>query len=417
MWRLFVMYIKESIPINTVHSHSSTTIDISQLTDVSGVIRNYLQTTFRPFSENYLQRLQQNSAHSIFNNLYSSYLASVSPSYFATSPMDIYYNESLLKEQLASPKANLNHPIIDQLWFTISATKLELHRLSDLVKQRQYSAFCELHSHSPKNARGRLEIEVYEHCLHFKFSAQKDHRIVVYHGLRGVSGRQNPIKVAFNPARFTLAEIKAFFTWIRKGEVFDDFVTTMSKSNVTRLDIATDFIGISTPMFLVVNNLSKHTDYEPKKRTKDFQLVQTQVLGEPAQSHYDVYSRNHKLISVATAGMLLLNDTGESIPITRVERCWRPQKSNTPCNLADIVNAPNMLKSLSIYSPRLLKEIQSTGEKIFIATHGFSHWLYSGREKVCENVLKRELLFINKTEFGDMQTKALKVLRKVILGS
>lgn len=411
-----MLYIRETLPINTVHINRSTT-EISQLTDLYDVIKKYKKVTFRPFSERYLRGLGQNSAVNISNKLYSSYLASVSSSYFTTSARDIYHYESLLKEQLASPKSNLNHPIIDQLWITVPMSRRELYRLRRLVKGREYSAFCALNSHNLKYKGNHQESEIYKHCWHFKFSDQKDHRIVIYHGLIGGNSRQHPLKIAFNPARFIRAEIKKFFSWIRNGKVFDDFTKSMSTSNITRLDIATDFIGISTPMFFAVNDISKHTNYEPKRPSHDCELVQTQVLGNPAQSHYDVYSRNHKLLSVVTAGMLLLNDVGEPIPITRVERCWRPQKSNTPCSLGNIEGAPSMWKSFSIYSPRLIKEIQSMEDKRFIARHGFSHWLYSNRSNISDNALKRERLYINKEEFDGMQRKGLKVLKKLILGS
>lgn len=407
-----MFYMKENLPINTVHVNRTTTLYISKITDISDVIRNYKKITFRLFSECYLKGMLENSTVNLYNTLYSRYLASVSSSYFTTCAMDIYYCESLLKEQLANPKSNLNHPIIDQLWMTVPMSRRELFKFRRLVKLRGYSRFCKLHSHKTKE-----DNEIYKHCWHFKFSDQKDHRIVIYHGLCGSSGRQNPMKIAFNPARFKSAEVKAFFNWIRGGKVFKNFVRSMSLSNITRLDIATDFIGLPTPMFLAVNNLSTHIEFQPKKRSHEFQLVQTQVLGNPAQSHYDVYSRNHKLLSVDSPGMLLLNDIGEPIPITRIERCWRPQKSNTPCLLRDIEDAPSMWKSFSIYSPRLLMDIDSTEDKIHIARHGFSHWLNLDQTKISKNALNRELLYINKKEFDEMQRKALKVLRKLILRS
>lgn len=406
-----MLFINEIPTINTVHETGFTISNIKNHGDMLNAVRNYKKTTFKLFPIEYLEKLSDVESGQFFGPNYR-YLSTLSTHYFTTSKRNIFHIDLLLSSQLANPKKHLVHPIIDQLWFTLPATKQELKKLKLLVRERGYRRFCKLKSFS---LSGKNETkEKYFDCWHFIFSAKPDHRIEVLHGLSDNNERQNAIKIAFNPARFTSKEIKSFFSWIRRNHVFCDYSNTMQKSNVTRLDIATDIIGLSTPMFLATNKASKYVDFFPVLSAGN-KLVQTQVLGNPEFSHFDVYSRNHKLISKNISGMLLMNEVNSPIPITRVERCWRPQKSNTPISVSKLELSPNAWKQIDVYSPRLLCDLHRFADLQSIARTGFAYWYNLNKCKLIDNGLDRDRLYVNLNEFYSMQQRALRALKRLLI--
>tara|TARA_Y100000052_G_C2939991_1_gene79955 strand:+ start:21 stop:1079 length:1059 start_codon:yes stop_codon:yes gene_type:complete len=337
--------------------------------------------------------------------------------FFSTKSRDLYYLSAVLQAQLADPRAYLCHPIVDKLWFTIPATANEVGRFTGLVKKKGYKTFCRLEMRSKKSRSN--EPEIYTDCYHFVFENQSDHRIVVYCDTNSRGKRQNKMKIAFNPARFTLCEIRQFFGWLKLSNVFRNYHQTLFNSNVTRLDIAVDFFGIPTPMFLMNFSKSAKTNFYPVEDDDLCELVQTIVCGDPSRSHYDVYDRIVKFLQGRTLGLIGINAQGRPIPITRFERSYRPQQSNgNGLLLGKLLNAPDIWKSVKLFSPQLLSNIQDTNCLQSIARQGFAYW-YSDRMKkgapLPELVLKRHQLWANRAEFLKMQRKALDVIGMSIL--
>lgn len=403
--------------INTQCLPQKHVLNISTHIEYTSFVKQYKKTTFRPFSDQYLNTLNGSDAKSMHPSAVFKYLQDMPGKFFSTKGRDLYYMNTVLGAQLADPKAFLCHPIVDKLWFTIPATANEVRRFTRFVKKKGYKTFCTLEMRSKKSRKN--EAEIYTDCYHFVFKNKSDHRIVVYCDTNNRSKRQNKMKVSFNPARFTLSEIRHFFGWIRGSKIFTKYHRTLFSSKVTRLDIAVDFFGIPTPMFLMLFSKSAKTNFYPVDDNEFCELVQTIVCGDPSRSHYDVYDRIIKFLQGRTLGVVGINAQGRPIPITRFERSYRPQQSNGKgLLLGNLINAPDIWKSVKLFSPQLLSHVRDSSSLKDIARQGFAYWYSDQMNKgipLPETVSKRHELWVNRDAYLTMQRKALKVIGRAIL--
>jgi len=227
------------------------------------------------------------------------------------------------------------------------------------------------------------------------------------------------MKIAFNPARFTQKEIRAFFRWVRSEGIFKNYSETLRYSNVTRTDIATDIIGVPSSMILVINTSSENVDFHPANTKPINKLVQTHVLGDPSANHYDVYDRNAKIFAKDSYGGILTDINNSYVNVTRIERVLRPQKNHSDISLNSLEQLPNFLKPIAIYSPKILQHINDKKQLSKIARKGFAYWMFwnqiANKQYVNQSMLDRYRTYINKGEFASMQISVLSVLKKVII--
>lgn len=412
-----MLIIEDNSSINTQCIPQERVLNIANTDDYISFIKQYKQITFKPFSEKYLNALTTHNNQSLYRPVVFNYLQSMPGRFFSSKDRDLHYLSTILEAQLAVPRAHFCHPIIDKLWFTVPATDEEVSRFTRLIKRKEHKKFCRLEMR-PRKSRTE-EPEIYTDCYHFVFANKSDHRIVVYCDTNGRGKRQNKMKFAFNPARFSRRELRKFFGWLERSKVFTNYHQTLFNSKVTRLDIAIDFFGVPTPMFMMKFSKSAKTNFYPAEDDEFWELVQTIVCGHPKRSHYDVYDRIIKFLQGRTVGLVGLNARGRPIPITRFERSYRPQQSNgSGLLLGNLVRAPDIWKSVMLLSPHLLSEIRDTENLANIARQGFAHW-YSDQEKygnaLPKSVLKRHALWVNRPEFQQMQQKALNEIKKTIL--
>ena len=373
---------------------------------------DYKMITFSPFSRKYLHGLSRSDGSGI--NLKELLKLQLGSSFFTTNKRVLFYLEQALSEQLAHPSLNLNIPILDKLWLTVGASDDDIQRFNVSLKKKLGFAYIR-HGFFRKEDKN---LDFYKNLVSFIFPDGEEKEIDVYYELkqRGErKHRQNPLKIAFNPARFSKNELKVFFSWL-KG-IFPNYESLFSQAKVTRADIAVDLFGVPNPMLLVLMKNGQKCGFEYNRSFP--KLVGTQVLGQPAKSHFDIYDRNQKILDKNAVGCFLQSKEGMPISVTRIERVFRSQSDHTNICLGSLEQVPCLFKYIDILSPRLLLTIESEKQMKVVAKKGFNWWFTQRRRQTHSSLpqynLEQYSMFINIQEYEALQRKVLRGMRRIIL--
>lgn len=348
----------------------------------------------------------------------------------------------LLADQLNNPRNWGLYPTVDGLSFTLDVTDQELKRLNSFF-DKENTEHPKLKitgagkaKKGAKNAKGKQSYkeEMQERSLYAKtvkvFLKDEDcDPIYVSVGLKGKRGsaKMRPLRISLNPARFTGKQLKKLFKQIRKAQVFNDFDETLLSANVTRLDVAIDFIGVPTPMIIATQGTAVHYSSHPKPGTveNDEKLfVETMYGGDPQKSHFTIYSKVDKQEQRNQMHVVIIKGP-DTVPlsIVRFERVYKPQHSGGNLRLQDLADAPCFLKSLKLYSPLAYSRLDEI-EEFQALKHGYvtsqmeknSQWSeiskFFPKEKI---VLKQRTLPDGMTVLEKRQSQELRLAKTKML--
>lgn len=398
-------YTTNSITTNIVNSYTSYYLGMF----------DYQRTSYIPLSMEFIKKemakAQKARAHRF-----------VFKAWFKSKPL----NEPLTNESavwlhdyqsllLAEPMAYGLTPIIDNLAMTIDVDDDQLSKFEQALKRKEFDGFKIVRKGHPKYLDDCKE--QYERFVKFSFG---ENRIIfifwaLKDSVRAVRANQRLMKISFNPARFTIKEIKSFFKWFKKAKICK-YKTIMSEANVTRIDTAFDLPGIHAPNLIIDKPNVQYIDYIVNNINDGEKVLGTLYLGKQEDSHLTVYDKSIQLQAKENHHIsLMVYKTGQYIQMTRVERVYKPADGKAIC-LAELESAPYFLSDSVIYSPTILRELTKKERKL-VREHGFSYWLYyeCKRKNVILSLLERYKMYVNNDQLKLLQRAQLRQLKNIIL--
>ncbi|WP_215396906.1 hypothetical protein [Rheinheimera oceanensis] len=289
---------------------------------------------------------------------------------------NLYHAHNLVAGQLSHPEAWGMLPIADSLSFTIEASKDELNRLSGYLSSKSSWSKSGLivkpavksKENKKKEKKYKEESRIrnlYKNTKHI-FIKGCSSPIYISYGLKGTARavKQRPVRISFNPARFSGKDLKMIFSKLREAKIFNNFSSSLLDANVTRLDMAVDLIGVVTPMVIIDSIKVENYTFWPKEDNTDALFAKTLYVGSELTSHFVIYDKNEKKIDLCQKHVCsLIGPDNKPIDVTRIERVYKPQKNGTTLKLKDLANAPYIFKAAQVYSPLAYRELDSLKAK------------------------------------------------------
>lgn len=325
---------------------------------------------------------------------------------------------SFLTLFFTNPLAFGSSPFVDMLYLTIDVNEDEL-------KELKASHLKQLPECLNLIKQGKAEVlanykDVYQRFSMLSFG--RDDKILLLWGLHpevaAKRSDQNLLKITLNPARHTESELQTFFCWL-KNAIGKNAKSKLLNSNVTRLDIALDIVGLHLPELLVDQTACREYDYFLNE-SADEEVVGTQRIGSPETSHLRAYNKLQKLIDQGPWDIPLLSFSKvpfQPIQISRLERVRKPHDSGG-LKLKNLVfGSQYFLKGTKVYCPRLLLKLTEDQQKL-VRKYGFMYWYtnHNGASVISAQELQAHEIRINHSLLEQAQEQALKHLKKLILG-
>lgn len=325
---------------------------------------------------------------------------------------------SFLTLFFSNPLAFGSSPFVDMLYLTIDVNEDELKAL-------KASHLKQLPECLNLIKQGKAEVlanykDVYQRFAMLSFG--RDDKILLLWGLHpevaAKRSDQNLLKITLNPARHTESELQALFRWLKKA-IGKNAKRKLLNSNVTRLDIALDIVGLHLPELLVDQTACTEYDYFLNE-SADEEVVGTQRIGSPQTSHLRAYNKLQKLIDEGPRDIPLLSFKEvpfQPIQISRLERVRKPHDSGGLKLIQLVYGLPYFLKGTKVYCPRLLLKLTEEQQKL-VRKYGFMYWYtnHNGASVISVQELQAHEILINHSLLELAQKQALKHLKKLILG-
>lgn len=300
----------------------------------------------------------------------------------------------LLLDQLNNPASWAMYPTIDALSFTLEASKEELKLLMKFFDEGNISDKFDIERYIKREKRNKnttpgvsefgkcyreeyKERNLYLKTVKAQLKNENCGELYISMGLKGdpENNKMRPVRFSLNPARFSKVQLRNLFHSIREARIFQDFDAVLKNANITRIDIAIDFIGIPTPVIIANVNQAMHYTYYPKPDSSEKLLksfVETINIGHSSDSHLQVYSKTDKVISKKQRHVLsILGPDAKLISISRCERVYKPQHNGGRLKLGSLTNAAFFLKGVKFYSPFALSQIAQESERQLALTRGY----------------------------------------------
>jgi hypothetical protein len=405
-------YLPESISSNDIH----ITID--------NFLEAIIQYRFRHnkfVSEPMYQHLTEHTALNVMDTKALIHaLTHATVGNVINSTKGLYFQSLLLASQLANPQAWASYPIIDKLHITVDVTQEEV---DDLYLQSP-AIFKDSQFQCSKTRPKRQDGQFYTDILTFSLKTDKTAQIRLFFGDNAKQRKipQNKLAIEFIPSRFKPKEVKDFFRRLKRSNCIKKYKVKMQEANVSRCDVAIDFLFVNTPLVIVdkskVQNFSNHRRHE----MKNLRFVQTIYICDKCSSHIDVYNKPEKLLELPLKKVnqrvpLLINNEGVPLIVTRFENVYRPQQSGTTLLLNNLGKMRSLFQSVQIYNPDLLGNFDGI-EKELAFRNGVMVYLKNKDNAAFtarREMLQRHTMFINHSAFKSMQEKVLRKLRKCII--
>lgn len=327
------------------------------------------------------------------------------------------YSE-LLQSYLANPSAWGLYPIIDSLCFTVDANSIELKKLDEYIKSPECKKIFKVENHYRRN-KYDLEDQIknfYKNRLRLTWR-NSSASIYISYGLNSSGTGQRPVRISFNPSRFTRIQLKKVFKTIKNSGVFNDYKMTVEDANLTRLDLAFDLIGIPTPLVILSKAGVENYSFFPKIQIDDDEiLAQTVRAGIATSNTTMIYSKMQKILNLNQKHLALIVDKSKQpIHLARFERGLKPQAYGNPMKLVELANAPYMLAQTKIYSSLAIKQFGSNVQQDILRI-GYMPWAeqHSAGLSAHKEALKRYEVFVNHAWFKSQQERVLRNLLKCI---
>ena len=406
-------------------------------TEDSDSIPRYIKLLLTQSSNNYLENMAYYSASTNKLNNIDWYMQTISntnselmvktetknwfshkPDSQAVSQFKLSRLHSFLTLFFSNPLAFGSSPFVDMLYLTIDVNEDELKAL-------KASHLKQLPECLSLIKQGKAEVlanykDVYKRFAMLSFG--RDDKILLLWGLHpevaAKRSDQNLLKITLNPARHTESELQALFRWLKKA-IGKNAKRKLLNSNVTRLDIALDIVGLHLPELLVDQTACTEYDYFLNE-SADEEVVGTQRIGSPQTSHLRAYNKLQKLIDEGPRDIPLLSFKEvpfQPIQISRLERVRKPHDSGGLKLIQLVYCLPYFLKGTKVYCPRLLLKLTEEQQKL-VRKYGFMYWYtnHNGASVISVQELQANEILINHSLLELAQKQALKHLKKLILG-
>lgn len=283
-----------------------------------------------------------------------------------------YHN--VLAAQLANPAGWGLEPIVDSLCFTLDASKVELQRLHDYLNGKaDFTCVPDRKKRAKYKEENRIR-KNYKHTVRLVAHDLDCDPLYVSYG-RGKTDsnyKYRPIRISFNPARFTGKELRKSFQLLRNSGVFDDFDRTLKDANITRIDISMDLIALPTPLVIVDTNNISHYGYHPicKDPENDpIKHVQTVRIGGPRRSRSILYSKIDKILFKNQKHVTsLINPNTNPFWVIRFEDMYMPQKGGKKVKLSALTTVRSFVKTKKFYSPLAFRLTNPVDKDIALRT-------------------------------------------------
>ncbi|MCS6260725.1 hypothetical protein G3479_15930 [Shewanella baltica] len=368
------------------------------------------------------QRLAEHTALNVMDTKALKYaLQHASVGAVTDSIKGLHLQSRLLESQLANPQAWACYPIIDKLHITVDVAKDEI---DDLYSQSP-SIFDNSQFKCSKTKPKRQNGQFYSDVLTFSLKTDKTAQIRMFFGdnAKNRKTKHNKLRIEFIPARFKPKQISEFFYLLKRSKCIKDYKTKMKGANVTRCDIAIDFLCVPTPLVIVDKPKVKHFSNHSEHENKGMRFVQTMYICKQGDSHIVVYSKPEKLLEMSSKKAkdrlpMLINEDSNPLTVTRFENACLPQQSGSTLLLQDLHKMSHLFKSVEIYRPEILGNLDEAERKLALRD-GLMIYLKDEYDEAAfmarSDMLQRHAMFINRKAFKSMQEKVLRKLRKCII--
>jgi hypothetical protein len=380
---------------------------------------NYQTSTFKLWEPEYIEMMleEAGNAHNAKKFVEKAWF-SPKPIHEMISKERAILLHDLLQLVLSDPLAYTTLPIIDMLAFTLDLSPKQLRKWKRVLENFN-SEDVHLFKRGPVSVLDNCT-ERYQHFALFKVGSNAN-VIRVYWGLtskiRKARPNQRLFKIEFNPARFSSDELIIFFSWLKSAKAFS-YDNKMKVANVTRIDTALDLIGVPvSSIFIDKPNVSVF-DFISNELPSGVKQVGTQIIGDPSSSNLKVYNKDQQVVDTSNQSVkLLAYKNGQLVPITRVERKYKPA-DGTPLTLSELERTPYFLSDTKIYSPNLLRELTSK-ERREIDSCGFAYWLNILSDDVREGhirwLMDSNEMYVNDEALFGVQHTHLENIKNIIL--
>jgi hypothetical protein len=403
----------------TQASPSVRAIPVTNKDSYHDSVYKYLTTTSKLLTIDEVKRFQYQFEKPLcFNSILGAWLNLQNYDAYLSNE-DLRLQEDYLQTVLNNPIHTGFLPFCDALAFTIDVNNKQLKKLHKTFNQFDHEKFKQ--TKKCRLVREDLADSPEFFTFYSKFSFGKDKHIRVFWGLSDKVRKQRPkhrlMKISFNPARLTSDELITFFDWLKSCRLFN-YKKLMRSANVTRVDVASDIVGVHVKDVLADKEKVLFFDYYPKE--DDLSLrVQTQEIGNPERSKSLQYDKITKLLDLGNPEITLPVFENSYVPITRYER--RIKMSDfKPLSLSKLQDCPYFLDQTTIYSPSILRQLKPKQRKS-IERYGFTYWLNillnekpTQQQKVYDLIQSNELNIAHE-ELQLLQSYMLKKLSELII--
>lgn len=284
----------------------------------------------------------------------------------------LYAYDILLRSQIATPAKWGLVPVIDSINFTAPASKKELQKIHELLDGNNLEthglhAVMDTGNHKAYKAEAKVRnyyLRTYRIRL-LNTDGSKSEPIYFSYGSK-ITARNNKrkaLRFSFNPARFTEGQINDLFSALNDTGVFKNLEQTLDAANVTRVDLALDFIGIPAPMLCVAQSNVKKYVALPKKPEDG--IGQTFYIGTRNKTRVVIYNKIAKQLSKRQRHVAgLAGPDSNPFELVRLEWVMMPQGNNgKERKLRSLNTVSSLFRMKTFYSPLIYLEYPTCHRK------------------------------------------------------
>ncbi|MCB5227718.1 replication initiation factor domain-containing protein [Alishewanella sp. 16-MA] len=277
----------------------------------------------------------------------------------------LYAYDTLLRSQIATPAKWGLIPVIDSINFTAPASKKELRRIHELLDGNNLEdyglhAVMDTGNHKAYKAEAKVRnyyLRTYRIRL-LNADGSKSEPVYFSYGskIAARKSKRKALRFSFNPARFNEGQINDIFSNLNDTGVFQDLELTLDAANVTRVDLALDFIGIPAPMLCVAqSNVRK---YFALPKDPEDGIGQTFYIGTRNKTRVVIYNKIAKQLSKRQRHVAgLAGPNSNPFELVRLEWVMMPQGNNgKELKLRDLNTLSSLFRAKTFYSPLIYLE-------------------------------------------------------------
>jgi hypothetical protein len=344
---------------------NARSIDVERFEDLQSVLGAFRQSMNKGISVEDFQSLISENPIPAFelNALKMSY--SAEPQRPGLGIDHLYSYDTLLRSQIATPATWGLRPVIDSINFTAPASKKELRKIHELLDGNDLEDFglhavMDTGNHKAYRAEAKVR-NYYRHTYRIRLlnaDGTRSEPIYFSYGsnINVRKSKRKALRFSFNPARFSEGQINELFSNLNETGVFKNLALTLDAANITRIDLALDFIGIPAPMLCIAQSNVKKYFALPKDPEDG--IGQTFYIGTRNKTRVVIYNKIAKQLSKRQRHVAgLAGPDSNPFEIVRLEWVMMPQGNNgKELKLRDLNKLSYLFRAKTFYSPLIYLE-------------------------------------------------------------